>query len=784
MFMSCFIDNINVLDVVYTSFLTFLPSFLYSQVWMRSPRHRKVVASNADISQDVSFQSAYDCLDLTTAKLLLIHEAVGVENSRQKVIDNTISAAYKLLPVEIVNLVMITRDTDGQLLTSDSFQPEIDHSRGIAAVVAATGRTYSSNDIVTDDRYPMGYSNVMCAAVKSDNGEVIGVITVFNKTNGQGGISPFNHDDQSLLESITSNASVALFKSSLYEESLREKRKYAALVPVIRARTCPHSLDIILREIVMVVCQLLSSDSVSIFLVDHENREAIICASSGNLDGYTVAFGQGAAGTVAAFCKSVLITNADRNSRLNAEVDNFGGLVTQTIMCVPVPGFKVKTAAAAVIQCINKKDGSNFDLHDEDALEHVCVELSNVLRSKAIELQELRSSTSNLSRKDYTDSTLQTSLLSEYGTVRHKAPTISPSMSRSTSSGLLNTLSLNPLTRLRGLDMNSVDVMSAEVVSKHLSCHDTDPFELDDMTLIYLAKHMLNAYGLEERFNLDPDKLRVFLIAVHNNYHTNNSFHNYKHAWGTMHLTFQILCGGAALHLTSLDILALLVAAICHDLDHPGNNNAFEVATRSVLAERYCDDSVLERHHCCTALRLLSMPEHDFIEKLLPADKTHLRRLITASIMATDMSQHFSLVDQLISHSLRPLPFSKKLTEERICLARLVLHAADIGAQTQKRGLALKWTNRCLDEFSSQGAKEKLLELELTPFMQGLDDELTRMQLQVGFVGGIVVPLWTALAACFPKLEFAANQAVSSKNYYADQVSAIIDKRKNNSNNA
>ena len=203
------------------------------------------------------------------------------------------------------------------------------------------------------------------------------------------------------------------------------------------------------------------------------------------------------------------------------------------------------------------------------------------------------------------------------------------------------------------LDRAPVDTMAQEEVEEYLYCHDTDPFELDDMTLIYLSKHMLDAYGLVERFELNLDKLRVFLITVHNNYHKNNSFHNYKHAWGTMHLTFQILKKGADRYLTSLDIMALLIAAICHDLDHPGNNNAFEVATRSALAVTYSDDTVLERHHCSTALKLLD--EHDFMPVMMKNDKVRLRKIITASIMATDMSQHFSLLDLLTSHGMREI---------------------------------------------------------------------------------------------------------------------------------
>jgi hypothetical protein len=373
--------------------------------------------------------------------------------------------------------------------------------------------------------------------------------------------------------------------------------------------------------------------------------------------------------------------------------------------------------------------------------------------------------------KSLLDMSQDMSLLQEFGLKKNSLSRVNSfhrTRHNTMGSGLIN-----PDT----LDIPAVDEINEASVSLHLADYNTDPFLLEDRVLIYLAKHMLDSYGLIERFNVNVSRLRSFLIAVCNGYRK-NSFHNFKHAWGTMHLVYQILRNGADDHLTSLDILSVLIAAICHDLDHPGNNNAFEVATRSALAITYSDDAVLERHHCRTALNLLSDPKHDFVDSMSLSDKAGMRYTIINSIMATDMSQHFVLLRELRDHNLKQEPFLKENIEERTNLTRIMLHCADIGAQTQTQALALNWAERCLDEFASQGAKEEELKLELTPFMQGLDDRLTRMQLQLDFVEGIVVPLWTALASSFPNLEFAAVQAVASKCFYAEQVSTIIEGRK------
>lgn len=753
---------------------------------MHGLRVKKVKKKNADRLKDECLSTSVNhSTDLATINLLMtIHETVSEEGGNQSVLDHTIQVVYKILAVERVHILIGKRDNNYRLIPGEHFQGDTDPSRGIAASVAATGQTLYVNNFSMDTKWSptdqcgeSSAENIICAAVKSRNGDLIGVITAINKRNSGRTTTAFNDNDKSLLEIVALNAGVALSKAALYEQTCREKRRYSALVPVLRARSCDKPLDEILRRTVDVVGQLLNSDLVSIYLVDHESQEAIICASQDGLEGYTVAFGQGVAGTVAKNGKVVRIMDAYGDSRFDPNVDNCTGVITKTMMCAPVPGFIEETVAAAVIQAINKRGGHNFDAFDEESLVLLCTELSIVLRSKAMELQELRSMTSSGNcKKSNSDMELQQSLLREYGSQRYKAPYLLRCISRSESFPTQrNALGPTRLMKRYGLNINAVDMMSEETVKGHLSCHDTNPFLLDDMTLIYLAKHMLDTYGLIERFQLNLERLRQFFIAVHKMYNKNNAFHNFKHAWGTMHLTYQILCKGADAYLTSLDILAVLLAAICHDLDHPGNNNAFEVATRSALAQTYSDDTVLERHHCASTVKLLAHPDHDFMEYLCPADQARLRKIMLSSIMATDMSQHFTLVEQLVSHGSRPVPFQKKDVEERMVLTRLVLHCADIGAQTQRRELALQWTERCLAEFAAQGANEKLLGLDLTPFMQGLDSQLTRMQLQAGFVAGIVVPLWSALAGCFHGLDYAVAQAVSNKTYYTDLVSELID---------
>lgn len=54
------------------------------------------------------------------------------------------------------------------------------------------------------------------------------------------------------------------------------------------------------------------------------------------------------------------------------------------------------------------------------------------------------------------------------------------------------------------------------------------------------------------------------------------------------------------------EVLIMLVSAFCHDLDHPGYNNVYQVNARTELAIRYNDISPLENHHAAVAFDILS----------------------------------------------------------------------------------------------------------------------------------------------------------------------------------
>lgn len=98
----------------------------------------------------------------------------------------------------------------------------------------------------------------------------------------------------------------------------------------------------------------------------------------------------------------------------------------------------------------------------------------------------------------------------------------------------------------------------------------------------------------------------------------------------------------------ALEIFVLIISCICHDLDHPGYNNIYQINARTELALRYNDISPLENHHCSVAFRVLEAPECNILASLDPSTYRTAREGIIRCILATDMARHNEILSQFI----------------------------------------------------------------------------------------------------------------------------------------
>jgi cAMP-specific phosphodiesterase 4 len=153
-----------------------------------------------------------------------------------------------------------------------------------------------------------------------------------------------------------------------------------------------------------------------------------------------------------------------------------------------------------------------------------------------------------------------------------------------------------------------------------------------------------------------------------------------------MHSAYYLLASTPAGNLfTSLEILAILTAGLCHDVDHTGRTNAFEISKETDLAILYSDIAVLENHHAATAFFLLNKAEYNIFSALTRDDRKLVRKLMIETILATDMSKHFPTIEELKTRfmNLEQNPIGT-LDDDKVKVAELIIHASDLCNPTKE----------------------------------------------------------------------------------------------------
>ena len=172
---------------------------------------------------------------------------------------------------------------------------------------------------------------------------------------------------------------------------------------------------------------------------------------------------------------------------------------------------------------------------------------------------------------------------------------------------------------------------------------ELDPWGLEQEAIPRLLVAILHGCGLLRRFRIRPVCAHAFVreLAAHM---PPNPFHNLRHVFAVTATAYRFIMHSSTCRsaLEDIDVLSLLLGAMCHDLEHPGTTNAFQVNTCSDLALRYNDISVLENHHAATAFSLMTKTQ--LLQNLSASDVRAVRKRMVSAILATDMGKHKELL--------------------------------------------------------------------------------------------------------------------------------------------
>ncbi|XP_066905284.1 uncharacterized protein [Halyomorpha halys] len=266
-------------------------------------------------------------------------------------------------------------------------------------------------------------------------------------------------------------------------------------------------------------------------------------------------------------------------------------------------------------------------------------------------------------------------------------------------------------------------------------------FTLDTATggrsLPVLCVHLFHWYGLMDHFSLDVVRIWKFFTLVEEGYHSTNPYHNAIHATDVtqaMHCFLQEQ--KIREHLTPAEVMCALIAAVTHDLDHPGVNQPFLIATSNHLAALYQNTSVLENHHWRSAIGCLL--ESNLAEQV-SALRPDLERQISSLILATDITRQQEFLTRFKKY-LDDGNLNMEDKEDRHFILQIALKCADISNPCRPWEVSKKWSQKVCEEFFRQGDYERQLNLPVTAICDR--QSISVPKIQAGFFKYVVAPLF------------------------------------------
>lgn len=312
-----------------------------------------------------------------------------------------------------------------------------------------------------------------------------------------------------------------------------------------------------------------------------------------------------------------------------------------------------------------------------------------------------------------------------------------------------------------------------------------EPQNLPEEEVLFCAQILFESLfrieHMREDIGVSLDDISVFLKHLQPLYCGHNSYHNFQHAVDVMQASQAFLCaagvvppvsilldsddctwrpnklgkeGRLAFDLNNTCLFALYIAAIGHDVGHPGLTNMFMKNAKAPLSDVYDNKSALEQMHC--ALLIQAMRHHG-LGKLLERPDSGFRKMLAGIVLATDMSVHYQFI-----RDFQSLVDGREYSLDRrqLLLCQAIIKCADISNPSRPPGVSHYWANALMAEWTYQASLEK--RWSLPPSVTPSECPLDQVRGQIFFIGSYAKPLMDLVAQAVPEMEIFACQCTTN----------------------
>lgn len=348
--------------------------------------------------------------------------------------------------------------------------------------------------------------------------------------------------------------------------------------------------------------------------------------------------------------------------------------------------------------------------------------------------------------------------------------------------------------------------------------------ELSNDDLVYCVYLILEfaiqcviSFGLPEGLVIpNANEILALAFMTRDTYRSGNPFHNFRHAVDVLQACFHylirlkclprfeqleqdpradethILSGKKRLHpsvtlmrlkkeliesdfvplLTPIQSLGLLVAALGHDVGHPGVTNAYMIKHSAPTSQIYNDRSVLELYHSAIFTnKVLNIMWPSFLNCKIGEDSdVNTKQLIIRSILATDMAEHFEYI-----HKLKDVLLILSTVERVQLICSLLIKCADISNVTRPLRVSSHWALILSREFDEVDKLEKKISAQ-----ESMMFDISYSQLPVTLEGVLEANPYLHKSQIFFINAFAEGLFNSILDHFAElkYTSDIIDENK------
>ncbi|MFB0992343.1 MAG: GAF domain-containing protein, partial [Rhodospirillales bacterium] len=246
------------------------------------PNNRSPIKSRSKRKpKDVDARLALADKKLKQAEMLLsVSRKVAAIEGLDEILKTLIEMTTYELGAERGSLFLNDAET-GELysrVAQGNFSREIRilNTTGVAGAIFSSGKGEIIHDAYQDGRFNRSIDeqtgfvtkSILCAPVKTEKNEVIGVVQVLNKNDGE-----FNQEDLKLLEAMTTQASVALQSTQFVERMRKTREKEMEFLDVVSDVTSELELGSLLKKVMAEATRMLNADRSTLFMNDEKTNE-------------------------------------------------------------------------------------------------------------------------------------------------------------------------------------------------------------------------------------------------------------------------------------------------------------------------------------------------------------------------------------------------------------------------------------------------------------------------------------------------------------------------------